>query len=289
VIEKGKSMNVDIRPLGPVMGVEVHGLDLNQPLDNATKMSLYQGFLDHLLLCVRDQTFKDIGSFLNAARHFGSPKVQQLQGYRAAEFPEAGIVSSEDRDQSGDGKRIVRGTMFHTDESFIATPPKATILYAVDVPNQGGDTRYVNMQAAYDALDNKTKAKIDGLNAVHFYGKDRGNRKVPAMSAAELKAAPPVSHPIVRTHDETKKKAIYVHETMTNFIENVSPEESSALLRQLYTHTTENSDFQYRHQWRKGDFVIWDDRATLHAATADYGEDQRRLLYRTMLAGTATQ
>lgn len=288
-IDKGRSMNLDIRPLGTVIGAEVNGLDLNQPLDNATKTSLYQGFLDHLLLCVRDQTIQDIGAFLNAARHFGSPKVQQLQGYRATEFPEAGLVSSDDLDQSGDGKRIVRGTMFHTDESFIAVPPKATILYAVEVPNQGGDTRFVNMQAAYDALDDNTKAKIDGLNAVHFYGKDRGSRKVPAMSAAELKAAPPVSHPIVRAHDETRKKAIYVHETMTDYVDGLPPGESESLLCHLYAHTTENPDFQYRHQWRKGDFVIWDDRATLHAATADYDEDQRRLLYRTMLAGTPTQ
>jgi taurine dioxygenase len=282
---EGKAMSLEFRPLSPVMGAEVYGLDLNQPLDITTKKHLYHGLLDHLVLCVRDQTFKDIGSFLNAARHFGSPKVQQLQSYRAAKFSEAGIVSSDDRDQSGDGKRIVRGTMFHTDESFIATPPKATILYAVDVPDKGGDTRYVNMQAAYDALDDTTKDKIDGLNAVHFYGKDRGARKVPAMSPAELKAAPPVSHPIVRTHDETDKKAIYVHETMTDYVDGLPPEESETLLHRLYAHTTENLDFQYHHQWRKGDFVIWDDRATLHAATADYGEDQRRLLYRTMLSG----
>ena len=282
-------MSFDIRPISPVMGAEVFGLDLNQPLDTAIKKRLFQGFLDHLLLCVRGQTFKDIGAFLNAARHFGSPKVQQLHSYRAAEFPEAGIVSSDDRDQSGDGKRIVRGTMFHTDESFIATPPKATILYAVEVPDHGGDTRYVNMQAAYDALDNDTKVKIDGLDAIHFYGKDRGGRKVPAMSAAELKAAPPVSHPIVRTHDETGKKAIYVHETMTDTVEGILPEESNAILDHLYNHTTKTPEFQYRHQWCKGDFVIWDNRATLHAATADYDEDQHRLLYRTMLAGTPTR
>ena len=270
------------------MGAEIYGLDLNQPLDDATRRGLYQGFLDHLLLCVRNQTFDDIGAFLDAARLFGTPKVQKLQNYRIAEYPEAGIVSSEDVDHAGDGKRIVRGTMFHTDESYIAMPPKATILYGVEVPDRGGDTRYVNMQAAYDALDDTVKSKIDGRRAIHFYGKDRGGRKVPAMSAAELKAAPPVSHPIARTHDETGKKAIYVHETMTETVEGLSHDESDALLRQLYDHTTTNPDFQYHHQWQKGDFVIWDDRATLHAATADYDEGQRRLLYRTMLAGTPT-
>tara|TARA_B100000676_G_scaffold186276_1_gene183117 strand:+ start:765 stop:1604 length:840 start_codon:yes stop_codon:yes gene_type:complete len=276
---------MEITPLSDVMGAEIRGVDPNQQLDATTRETLYQAFLDHLLVCVRDQHFVDVGAFLDGSRHFGEPKVQHMQSYRVDGHPEAGVVSSEDRDVN-DGKRIVRGTMFHTDESFIAVPPKATALYAVEVPKSGGDTRYVNMQLAYEKLPDQTKANIAALSAVHFYGKDRGGRKVPSLSAEQMKQTPPVTHPIVRTHDETGVKGLYVHEAMTDVVANMAPEDSEKLLRSLYDHCTENSAFQYRHKWQKGDFVIWDDRATLHAATADYAEDEKRLLYRTMLAGT---
>ena len=276
---------MEITPLSEVMGADIRGVDLARPLDEATRERLYQAFLDHLLLCVRDQHFTDVGSFLDGARHFGEPKVQHMESFRFDDHPEAGVVSSEDRDVN-DGKRIIRGTMFHTDESFIAVPPKATILYALDVPQSGGDTRYVNMQLAYENLAPETKAEIGGLKAVHYYGKGRGGRKVPSLSAEQMQQTPPVTHPVVRKHDETGVKGLYVHETMTDYIAGMASEESENLLRRLYDHCTETPAFQYRHKWREGDFVIWDDRATLHAATADYAEDENRLLYRTMLAGT---
>lgn len=277
-----------ITPLSTVMGAEVTGVDLNGPLSAAERDRLYQGFLDHLLLCVRAQTFTDIGAFLNAARHFGEPKIQHMESFRFDDHPEAGVVSSEDRDIN-DGKRIIRGTMFHTDESFIAQPPKATILYAIDVPSRGGDTRFVNMRQAYEALPDETKGEIDGLKAIHYYGKKRAGRRVPSLTEEQMKVTPPVSHPIVRTHDETGAKALYVHETMTDYVADMDPDASEALLRRLYDHSTQNPEFQYRHQWRSGDFVIWDDRATLHAATADYAENEKRLLYRTMLKGMPTR
>lgn len=278
---------MNITPLGPVMGAEVTGVDLNAPLSASERDQLYQAFLRHLLLCVRGQRFGDVEAFLNASRHFGEPRVQHLEAYRSDKHPEAGVVSSEDRDVK-DGKRIIRGTMFHTDESFIAEPPKATILYAVQIPGSGGDTRFVNMQLAYSTLDEDTKAKIDALTAIHYYGKKRPGRKVPSLTDEQLKNTPPVPHPVVRTNEETGAKALYVHETMTDYVVGMPSAESEALLRRLYDHSAQNPALQYHHQWRTGDFVIWDDRATLHAATADYAESEKRLLYRTMLRGGAT-
>jgi taurine dioxygenase len=144
------------------------------------------------------------------------------------------------------------------------------------------------MRMAYEKLDDATKAEIDGLTAVHYYGKKRAGRKVPSLTDEQLKNTPPVPHPVVRTHDETGAKALYVHETMTDYIADMDPAASEALLRRLYDHSTRNPAFQYHHQWRTGDFVIWDNRATLHAATADYAEDEKRLLYRTMIKGGLT-
>ena len=275
-----------ITKISNVMGAEVTGVDLNN-LTAAERDQLNKAFIDNLLLCVRDQKFADIGAFLDASRNFGEPKIQHMESFRLDDHPEAGVVSSEDRDVK-DGKRIIRGTMFHTDESFIAEPPKATVLYAVQVPGKGGATRYVNMRLAYEKLDPKTKAEIDKLTAIHYYGKKRAGRKVPSLTDEQMKTTPPVSHPVVRTHDETGAKALYVHETMTDYIDGMEPAASEALLRKLYDHSTQNMDLQYHHQWRTGDFVIWDNRATLHAATADYDESEKRLLYRTMIKGKPT-
>ena len=275
-----------ITKISNVMGAEVTGVDLNN-LTAAERDQLNKSFIDNLLLCVRDQRFADIGAFLDASRNFGEPKIQHMESFRLDDHPEAGVVSSEDRDVK-DGKRIIRGTMFHTDESFIAEPPKATVLYAVQVPGKGGATRYVNMRLAYEKLDAKTKAEIDKLTAIHYYGKKRAGRKVPSLTDEQMKSTPPVPHPVVRTHDETGAKALYVHETMTDYIDGMEPAASEALLRKLYDHSTQNMDLQYHHQWRTGDFVIWDNRATLHAATADYEESEQRLLYRTMIKGKPT-
>ena len=275
-----------ITKISNVMGAEVTGVDLNN-LTAAERAQLNKAFIDNLLLCVRDQKFADIGAFLDASRNFGEPKIQHMESFRLDDHPEAGVVSSEDRDVK-DGKRIIRGTMFHTDESFIAEPPKATVLYAVQVPGKGGATRYVNMRLAYEKLDAKTKSEIDKLTAIHYYGKKRAGRKVPSLTDEQMKSTPPVPHPVVRTHDETGAKALYVHETMTDYIEGMDAAASEALLRKLYDHSTQNMDLQYHHQWRTGDFVIWDNRATLHAATADYDESEKRLLYRTMIKGKPT-
>lgn len=277
-----------ITPLSDAMGAEVTGVDLTQPLSASERDQLYKAFLDHLLLCVRDQHATDVGAFLNMARHFGEPKVQHLEGYRSETYPEAGVITSEDRDIK-DGKRIIRGTLFHTDETFIAQPPKATVVYAVQIPSKGGNTRFVNMRKAYDTLDEETKRKIDNATAIHYYGKQRPGRKVPSMTEEQLRNTPPVPHPVVRVHEETGRKALFVHEAMTDYIVDMPSEESEALLRRLYDHSIQNMKLQYHHQWRTGDFVIWDDRATLHAATADYAENEKRLLYRTMLKGGPTQ
>ena len=278
---------MQIKPLSNAMGAEVTGVDLSKPVTSAERGQLNSAFEKYLLLCVRDQRLPGVAAFLDAARNFGQPKVQHLESYRSDEYPEAGVVTSEDRDVK-DGKRIIRGTMFHTDESFIAEPPKATVLYAVTIPSKGGNTRFVNMRKAYETLDPATKKKIDGLMAVHYYGKQRPGRKVPSLTDEQMKNTPPVTHPMVRVNEETGAKALYVHETMTDYIVDMDRSESEALLRRLYDHSTQRPELQYSHEWRTGDFVIWDDRATLHAATADYAENEKRMLYRTMIKGGPT-
>jgi taurine dioxygenase len=186
----------------------------------------------------------------------------------------------------GDGKKLVNGASWHTDDSFMREPCSLTMLYGVTVPSRGGDTQFVNMHAAYEALSPETKARIDRLQVIHKYQSSRQTNKVSQRPDAEMKAMPEATHPLVRTHPETGRKALYLNANRMEQIVGMERAESDALLDQLIAHAIEPR-FQYRHVWRPGDIVIWDNRATMHKANADYPEGERRLMHRVIVAGDA--
>jgi taurine dioxygenase len=160
-------------------------------------------------------------------------------------------------------------------------------LHAVSLPDRGGDTQYVNMNLAYDELPEKTKCRIDGLKAVHVYQSRHSARKLidlPEEGRGHVPDA--VAHPIVRTHPESARKAIYINPIRTEGIAGMPESEALALLADLLDHATQ-PQYQYRHQWRPGDFVMWDNRSLLHKANGDYDMTQLRYLYRIMLQGDA--
>jgi taurine dioxygenase len=170
--------------------------------------------------------------------------------------------------------------MFHHDTIHRDDPHKATLLYSVEIPTYGGDTLFASGTAAYDTLDPALKARLEGRRAVNYYVYNsvvRGDKQgVDATSQAV--------HPVVRTHDETGRKALYVNRLMTVRIEDMPEPESDALLNQLFDHC-EKPEFVYTHVWRKGDLIVWDNRCSSHART-DFPADQRRLLLRTTVKGT---
>lgn len=178
-----------------------------KPMKEVSLISLVFGAFGAVLVIFITELVKTAFKTRQVAYNFGQPKVQHLESYRSDEYPEAGVVTSEDRDVK-DGKRIIRGQMFHTDESFIAEPPKVTVLYAVAIPSKGGNTRFVNMQKTYETLDAATQKQIDGLTAIHYYGKQRPGRKVPSMTDEQMKNTPPVEHPVVRLNEDTGAKAL---------------------------------------------------------------------------------
>ena len=194
------------------------------------------------------------------------------------------MVSPEDSDVHGSGKKFKRAAHWHTDESYKDVPAKATLLYSVKAPSEGGETRYVNMSRAYEALSDKIKKRIVGRKAVQRFLTSNPEIQLATLTDEERAEVPDVIHPIARTHDETGKKALYVNAARTEYVVDMDPEESKELLQELYDHSTK-LEFQYHHHWRVGDLMMWDNRCTMHAATHNLQPGAERLLYRTLLDG----
>jgi len=277
-------MSLSLAPLGQHMAAAVEGIDLNQPIAAATAHDLRQALLDHLVLCIRGQTLAPL-PYRDAMRVFGAPMKQITPAATHPDCDEILVLSSEDRDTLGDGKKLVVGAHWHTDDSYKAVPCALTMLYGVEVPATGGDTQFINMYAAHDDLPAATKERIADLRVIHTYDSSRKGNRVAKRTAADMARMPPVSHPLVRTHPETGRKALYLNPNRMEQVEGLARAESDALLDALTTHAIQ-PQYQYRHHWRAGDIVIWDNRCTMHKANADYPEGARRRMHRVIVAGT---
>ncbi len=275
-------MTMQVRPLTDFLGAEVTGIDLTLPLDAATKRQLYQLFVQNSVLVFRDQSF-DPPQFAAAAELFGEIIPEQFPNYRLPEYPKVSFLSNRDLEQAGK-QRAVRGEGFHTDHSNYAAPPKATILYGIVIPQSGGDTEFVSAQAAYDDLSDTAKRRISGLRAIHAYRGTQDDHKATVLSAEELARTPSAAHPIARQNPDNGRIGLFLSPNRVTGIEGMADTEAFQLLEQLFEHATQPK-YLYRHKWRKGDMVLWDDRAVLHQATTDYDMEEYRYLYRVLLGG----
>ena len=246
--------------LGDHMAVAVEGLDLNRPVDGAQAAALRRALLDNLVLCVRGQALTPL-AYRKAMRVFGTLVLQTRAENRHEQVAEITILSSEDRDRLGDGKPLVVGAHWHSDDSYKAVPCALTILYGVAVPPSGGDTQFINMYAAYDGLSPALRRRIERLKVVHTYDSSRKGTRVAKLNAAEASRLPPVVHPLVRTHPETGRRALYMNPNRMEEVVGMARAESDALLDALTEHATQPR-YQYRHRWRQGDILIWDNRCT---------------------------
>src|SRR4051794_2571362 len=195
--------------LGSHMAIAVEGIDLNDPPLAATQAALVEALHDNLVLCIRGQTLAPL-AFRNAMARFGTP-VKRLQLAHTAECDEVNIISSEDRDVLGDGRKLVNGASWHTDDSFMREPCALTMLYGVIVPSRGGDTQFVNMYAAYEALPPAMKACLEGLQVIHKYQSSRQTNRVSRRPQAEMTAMPQATHPLVRRHPATGRQGLYLN------------------------------------------------------------------------------
>jgi taurine dioxygenase len=270
-----------ITPLTQHTGAEVIGLDFTRPIDDETRAALIRAFAAHHVLVMRDQRFTP-EQFKAAAQTFGTLQQHDKKEHHVPGHPDVYYVSN---DEIVDGKRIIAGETFHTDHSNHPRPPKATMLYAVELPSRGGDTQYVNMHDAYDELPAATRRRVDGLKAVHVYQSKYSPRSLGRLAADSRRELPPPGiHPLVRTHPENGRKTLYLNPVRIESIVGMEDTEALALIDGLMRHATQTR-YEYRHRWRPGDWVIWDNRSVMHQANPDYDMRERRYLYRLMLQG----
>jgi taurine dioxygenase len=270
-----------VTPLTDHTGAEVVGLDCTKPIDQETRAALNEAFVRHHVLVIRHQHFSP-DEFKVAAQLFGELQPHHQKELRVPGHPDVSYVSN---DIFRNGKRIIPGETFHTDHSNHPRPPKATMLFAVELPSRGGDTQFVNMHAVYDDLPDETKRRLDGLKAVHVYQSRYSPRDLAGLNEESQRELPPPGiHPLVRTHPENGRKALYLNPVRIESIVGMDDGDALSLLNQLMQHATQNK-YEYRHQWRHGDWLLWDNRSVMHQANADYDMSERRYLYRLMLKG----
>jgi taurine dioxygenase len=273
---------MEITPMTDHTGAEVRGLDLACPVTPETRAVLNRAFVEHGVLVIREQSL-DPRQVLAAVTLFGCVFQQHNTRFAIPECPQIHYLSNEDR--FPDGTRYIPGEGWHTDHSNDVRPPKATVLHAVTLPDRGGDTQFANMAAAYAALPDALRERISGLLAIHVYQSSHSARKLMALSDENKERVPnAVLHPIVRTHPENGRRSIYINPIRIEGILGLDHKEALPLLYELLVHAT-SARFQYRHGWKPGDLVIWDNRCLLHKANGDYDMDQTRYLYRVMLQG----
>jgi taurine dioxygenase len=276
----------EVRHPHPITGAEVFGVDLSEPLTPETRTALDRLLAERGVLVFHDQSL-DPRSFARAIENFGPLMPQQLSQFSLEGDPVVGFISNADVDKAS-GRKLVRGEQYHTDHSNYREPPKATALYGVDIPRDGGDTQFSNVQVAFDELPAEIKARIDGATSLHAYQSSRSPRLMATPTPEERARMPETVQPVVTKHPLTGRKGLFLNTGRMEGIDGMDRDEADRLLAYLMERATDEK-YEYRHKWRAGDVVIWDNRTVVHKANGDVPEGQRRFLYRVMVKGTKLQ
>ncbi len=246
--------------------------------------NLVDTILDAGVMCLRGNPVKP-DEFLRIARMLGEPQLQLLRAHRLGDTPEVSVISSQHRDILGHGGRSILGRYWHTDDSYLPVPSSITLLHANIVPGLGkGDTLFADMRAAWESLDMVYCNEIQNLKAVHKYQSRRNVSAVPKRSKEEEAETPAVTHPLVRTHPDTGRRALYLNPNRIDHVEGLPLPDGDRLLDDLIKVST-RPNFVYRHNWEVGDIIIWDNRCTMHRVNHDFGEMPREMM-RILLKGT---
>ena len=269
---------MEVIPQAGALGAEIRGVDLSGHLTDAEVAQINQAFLDHQVIFFRDQVISN-KEYLRFVEYFGPP-MEYVFDAGLPDYPFiTPIVKTETSTESF-------GSYWHSDSTYRDIPPKATFLYAREIPNRGGDTLFADMYAAYEHLSQGMKDMLDGLDAVYSAGLfDRKEDTYEGMRGINegMKAMSAV-HPVIRTHDETGRKSLYVNETHTFGFDGMSRDESLAILEYIYEHV-KRPEFSFRLRWEKDTLTIWDNRCTQHYALDDY-PGKRRVMHRVIVEGS---
>ena len=270
---------MEIRHMGPI-GALISGVDV-KTMDDATFAKIYRTWLDCNVICVRDQVL-GIEDFLAYSRRYGTVWPHPSRITRHPNHPEITLLGANKFRADGTLDRDIykRGAEgFHTDGSYEEVPFKATQLYAIAIPSKGGDTHFSSAYAAYEALPQRLKDRLEGKFGLFKYG---GRKLANALLNPEDRQVPPVRHPLIRAHPETGRKLLYFDQNKILSIEGIDAAESAAIIDEMTAFMVQPPD-QYRHQWRKGDVVIWDNRCSYHKAAADYPPEEDRIHWRASI------
>ena len=269
-------------PVEAGLGAVVTGFDLESTVPEAEE-ALRRAFRESPMLCIRGCKATP-ESFLRLARILGTPQRELMGVLRDTAYSEISLIERRRGISTATGKAATFGGQWHTDDSYMAVPCAATMLYGEVVPPRGGDTSFTNMHLAYEALADEIKVRIAELKAVHIYQSRRNLSPVPARTPEEEARTPPVTHPLVRTHPETGRKALYINPNRIDRIADLPLADGDALLDALIEHATQPA-FVHVHTWQPDDIVVWDNRSTMHRASPHEGDHPRRLL-RILIEGT---
>lgn len=284
-----------VQPAKSVIGAEIVGLDLSQELTNETFNKVRDAYYRYSVIVFRDQKLTP-EQHISFSRRFGELEIHVLKEYLLPRHPEILVISNIVENGKNIGLADAgRVAVWHTDMSYLKEPSAGSALYALEIPHDDagrplGNTLFASTAAAYDALPKSMKERLEGLKAIHHMTKgydnnDGGPATRIRYSAEERKNNPDVAHPIVRTHPITGRKCLYISElSVTGFV-GMPLNESTPLLEDLFTHCV-RPEFIYRHQWRVGDLLMWDNCSLQHNAVQNYSSHQRRLMHRTTLKGS---
>lgn len=284
-------MPIEIRRLAHGLGAEVLGADLSR-LDAATFEAIHAAWMEHLVLVFPRQRLTNLG-FAAFSERFGALEVLgSYQGLDEYVDPAClGLMTVTNREIANEPSRTrAVGRKWHADRSFVPQAPIGTFLYCREVPDVGGDTMFANQYLAYETLSAGLRAALDPLWAVHDV-LGRADSLVKALSPEQLalkrRMDPPTAQPVVRVHEVTGRRALYVSEAVTTRFVDMTEDESRPLLRFLFEHSVQ-PPFTYRHRWHVDDVVMWDNRCAMHLALADFDPRQIRTMLRTSVVGPVT-
>jgi taurine dioxygenase len=282
-----------VRKLGQTLGAEVTGLDLSKPLSDADFEKVKNVFYENSVIVIRGQKLTP-EQHLSFSRRFGTLDVNVRKKFNKPGYDEIFVVSNV----LVDGKPIGvqdAGRFWHTDLCYVTHPSSMSLLYAIEIPIKEdgvalGDTLFSSVTAAYDALPDDIKQRLDGKKAINSYNytyesKVQKFSREPLTEEQKKNAPPDIAHPLIRTHPVTGKKCIFVNEGYSTQIVGMPETDGKAMLSYLFDHVVK-PDFLYRHRWQVGDLLMWDNCAVQHKAVFDYALPLRRYMERTTITGT---
>jgi taurine dioxygenase len=280
------SFALQVCPLTDHIGAEIKGIDLSQPISEAQFQAINAALVEHGVLVFRNQDLPP-AMHVDFSSRFGPLVGHIVRRFSVEDFPEVTYISNVRNDKGEMIGADRAGMIWHSDMSYMARPMLGSMLYGVECPPEGADTEFASMFAAHDALPESLRARLTGLRGIHdypwHYATYLSHRK--PLTDDEKARAPPVSHPIIRTHPVSGRKALYLSEGLTRAIEGMEEAEGRRLICLLTDFSTQPA-FVYRHRWQPRDLVFWDNRSTMHRAT-EFDNQYRRLMRRTTVQGDA--